>query len=81
MPLRPLILAIALATSLIGTSMTASAQSVADAGATAPQGTLLSVSAEASARRVPDVATISTGVVTQAADANAAMPNLTHRVG
>ena len=36
-------------------------------------GTLLSVSAEASAKRVPDVATISTGVVTQAADANAAM--------
>ena len=36
-------------------------------------GTLLSVAAEAEARRVPDVATISAGVVTQAADANAAM--------
>lgn len=36
-------------------------------------GTLLAVSAEAEARRVPDVATISAGVVTQAADANAAM--------
>ena len=36
-------------------------------------GTLLSVSATADARRVPDVATLSTGVVTQAADANAAM--------
>lgn len=36
-------------------------------------GTLLSVSAQAEARRVPDVATLSAGVVTQAADANAAM--------
>ena len=36
-------------------------------------GTLLSVSAPAEAHRVPDVATISAGVVTQAADANAAM--------
>ncbi len=36
-------------------------------------GTLLAVSAEAESRRVPDVATISAGVVTQAADANAAM--------
>lgn len=36
-------------------------------------GTLLAVSAEAEARRVPDVATVSAGVVTQATDANAAM--------
>lgn len=36
-------------------------------------GTLLAVSAEAESRRVPDVAMISAGVVTQAADANAAM--------
>ena len=36
-------------------------------------GTLLSVSAEAESRRVPDVATISAGVVTQSADANSAM--------
>ena len=36
-------------------------------------GTLLSVSAQAEARQVPDVATLSTGVVTQASDANAAM--------
>ena len=70
MPLRPLILAIALA---FGTPMTANAQSVAEPGTASPQGTLLSVSAEASAHRVPDVATLSTGVVTQAADANAAM--------
>ena len=73
MPFRPLILALALATSLSGTPMTANAQSVAEPGTASPQGTLLSVSAEASAYRVPDVATLSTGVVTQAADANAAM--------
>ena len=53
--------------------MTANAQTPADVGAVAPTGTLLSVSASAEASRVPDVATISTGVVTQAADANTAM--------
>jgi hypothetical protein len=38
-----------------------------------PDGTLLAVSAHAEARRVPDIATVSAGVVTQAADANEAM--------
>lgn len=72
---RPLVLATALAlgTFSLGTSMTANAQSLADVGAVVPQGTLLSVSASADAKRVPDVASISTGVVTQATDANAAM--------
>ncbi|MDQ3289271.1 MAG: SIMPL domain-containing protein [Pseudomonadota bacterium] len=42
-------------------------------GADQSTGTLLSVSAQGEARRVPDVARISAGVVTQAADANAAM--------
>ena len=72
---RPLVLATALAlgTFSFGTSMTANAQSLADVGAVVPQGTLLSVSASADAKRVPDVASISTGVVTQATDANAAM--------
>src|SRR3546814_16983435 len=37
------------------------------------EGTLLSASAQAGASRVPDVASLSTGVVTQAADANAAL--------
>ncbi|HSR64893.1 MAG TPA: SIMPL domain-containing protein [Xanthomonadaceae bacterium] len=49
---------------------------IAAAQAPAPlpaDGTLLQVSAHAEAHRVPDVATISAGVVTQAADANAAM--------
>jgi len=39
----------------------------------ATDGTLLSVAAQAEAKRVPDIATVSTGVVTRAADANAAM--------
>jgi uncharacterized protein YggE len=70
MTLRPLLLATALTLSAI--TMTASAQSPVAAYAPS-DGTLLSVSAQAEARRVPDVATISAGVVTQAADANAAM--------
>lgn len=68
--LRPLFLALALATAM---PMTANAQTLADVGAVAPQGTLLSISTTAEASRAPDVATISTGVVTQAADANTAM--------
>ena len=70
--LRPLMLATALA---FGATMTAAcAQSATAPGYAVPaDGTLLSVSAQAEAKRVPDVATISTGVVTQAADANAAM--------
>ena len=74
MPLHRFLLALPLALSLaIATPMTANAQTLADVGAELPQGTLLSVSATAEATRVPDVASISTGVVTQAADANAAM--------
>ena len=52
--------------------MTAHAQTLASIGATS-DGTLLNVSAQAEARRVPDIATISAGVVTQAADGNTAM--------
>ena len=70
MILRPLFLALSLA---IAVPMTANAQTSPDIAIASPQGTLLSVSASADATRVPDVATISTGVVTQAADANAAM--------
>lgn len=72
---RPVLLALALSLSTL--AMTASAQNAnTDPGLASmisPDGTLLSVSAQADARRVPDVATISAGVVTQAADANAAM--------
>ncbi len=68
--LRPLMLA---ATLFIGlcAAMTASSQTIP--GYVSSDGTLLSVSAQAEARRVPDIANLSTGVVTQAADANAAM--------
>ena len=69
--LRPLLLAAALAFGV--TTMAACAQDNT-AGYTVPvDATLLSVSAQADAKRVPDVATISAGVVTQAVDANAAM--------
>ena len=69
--LRPLLLAAALA---LGTTMTiACAQTAVPGYAIPTDGTLLSVSAQADATRVPDVATISAGVVTQAADAKAAM--------
>jgi uncharacterized protein YggE len=65
---RPLLFAAALALGSLATA--ACAQQPATAG---PGGTLLSVSAQAESHRVPDVATLSTGVVTQAADANSAM--------
>ncbi|MGA6180334.1 SIMPL domain-containing protein [Stenotrophomonas sp. NPDC077421] len=67
--LSPLLLALSLA---LGTSMTAHAQSQ-PAVAVAADGTLLNISANAEARRVPDVATLSAGVVTQAVDGNTAM--------
>ncbi len=66
---------LALATALaLGTlSMTADAQPVATPMTVPSDGTLLSVAAQAEARRTPDIANVSAGVVTQAADANAAM--------
>jgi uncharacterized protein YggE len=70
-PLRPLALASALALSCM--TMNACAQNASPASAATSDGTLLSVSAQAEASRVPDVASLSTGVVTQAADANAAL--------
>ena len=67
---RPLLLACGLA---LGTlSMTASAQSAMHHAAPG-DGTLLSISAQADSSRSPDIAMLSTGVMTQAADANAAM--------
>jgi uncharacterized protein YggE len=68
--LSPLVLAIALAS---GAAMPVHAQAVAPGYAIPADGTLLNVAAQAESKRVPDVATISAGVVTQAADANAAM--------
>ncbi|CAD1793368.1 SIMPL domain-containing protein [Xanthomonas arboricola pv. juglandis] len=67
--LKPLLLALSIAA---GTAMTAHAQTTPSY--TIPNdGTLLNVSAEAEAKRIPDIATLSAGVVTQAADGNAAM--------
>lgn len=70
--LRPLMLAIALAA---GTAMTAACAQTSSpvAPMVSTDGTLVSVSAEATSKRVPDVATISTGVVTRGADTNTAM--------
>ncbi len=68
--LRPLLLALSLVTGVA--SMSAQAQT--SPGTAVPaDATLLNVSANAEASRVPDVATLSAGVVTQAADGNAAM--------
>lgn len=69
-PFRPLALSLALAALV---PMTLHAQSAAQAGIARDDGTLLSVSADGTSKRVPDVATISTGVVTRGTDANAAM--------
>ncbi|MBB3277514.1 MULTISPECIES: SIMPL domain-containing protein [Pseudoxanthomonas] len=69
-PFRPLLLALSLALGTV--TMTAQAQT-APAYTVPADGTLLNVSAQAEASRVPDVATLSAGVVTQAADGNAAM--------
>ncbi|WP_066097248.1 SIMPL domain-containing protein [Xanthomonas massiliensis] len=68
-PLRPLLLALALA---LGAPMTTFAQSAATAPLAA-DATQLNVSVQAEVSRVPDVAGLSAGVVTQAADGNAAM--------
>ena len=65
MPLRPRVLATALVLGslALGAAMTANAQpQAATTHAMPADGTLLSVSATADARRVPDVATLSTGV-------------------
>jgi len=73
--LRPALFAFALSLSTL--AMNASAQNAGNDPPLVPMvprdGTLLSVSAQADAHRVPDVATISAGVVTQSADANSAM--------
>lgn len=68
--LHPLMVATSLVLSTV--TMTASAQTPTTSTA-AHDGTLLSVSASAEASRVPDIATLSTGVVTQATDANSAL--------
>lgn len=66
--LRPLVVAAALAFGAL--PLMSHAQSNPPA---ATAGTLLNVSAQAEVTRAPDIAVLSTGVVTQAIDANAAM--------
>jgi uncharacterized protein YggE len=69
-PFRTRLYALALVPFLVpGFAMTASAQSSPPPA----DGTLLSIGAEARTTRIPDVATLSGGVVTQAADANGAL--------
>ncbi|GAB3353987.1 SIMPL domain-containing protein [Lysobacter tyrosinilyticus] len=67
--LRPLTLA-ALLTFGVCSPMSSHAQTTPYV---ATDGTLLNVSAQGEAKRVPDIALMSTGVVTRATDANAAM--------
>ncbi len=54
-------------------AMTVSAQTSAPQAVVSSQGTLLSVSAQAEASQVPDIASISVGVVTESADSAQAM--------
>lgn len=68
--LRPLALAAFLSLAGACTPMSSNAQTTPFV---ATDGTLLNVSALGEAKRVPDVARMSTGVVTRATDANAAM--------
>jgi uncharacterized protein YggE len=67
--LRPLALAAFLALG-VSSPMSSNAQTTPYV---ATDGTLLNISAQGEAKRVPDIATMSTGVVTRAPDANAAM--------
>ncbi|KAF1710363.1 hypothetical protein CSC70_06670 [Pseudoxanthomonas kalamensis DSM 18571] len=70
--IRPLLLALSL---VLGTALMnpSQAQTLAGTGVVATDGTLLNVSSQAEASRIPDVATVSAGVVTRAADGNTAM--------
>jgi uncharacterized protein YggE len=71
--LRLVLCATTLSSSLLVASAFAQGAPAVAAPIASTDGTLLAVSAEAESRRVPDVATLSAGVVTQAADANTAM--------
>lgn len=75
-PAQSLLLIAVLAVGLtanLSVSAQSSAISPAELARTTQGGTLLSVSAQAEARRVPDIASVSAGVVVQAPDASAAM--------
>ncbi|MGY4516593.1 uncharacterized protein YggE [Lysobacter sp. HA18] len=75
-PIRPLVRPLALAAALAfgSLAMTVDAQTApVSVPMVASDSTLLSVAAQAEARRAPDIATVSAGVVTQAVDANTAL--------
>jgi uncharacterized protein YggE len=71
--LHPIVLASALGMILFARAAAAQTAPAGLLPAIPADSTLLQVSAHAEAKRVPDVATVSAGVVTQAADANSAM--------
>lgn len=71
--LRPLLLALALLAAAGGATTALAQVPPVPVPVTGPDATLLTIAASAEARRVPDVATLSAGVVTQAGDAQAAM--------
>ena len=73
--LRPLLLTLALATPFAAALPMTSHAHPSDIAATNQPGTLLTIAASAEASRAPDIATVSTGVVTQSVEANTAMRN------
>lgn len=75
MMLRPLLLTLALATPFAAALPMTSHAHPSDIAATNQPGTLLTIAASAEASRAPDIATVSTGVVTQSVEANTAMRN------
>lgn len=70
-PFRRLVLATALALGMC--ALSAFAQTASTTINVPADGTLLTVAAQAEVRRAPDIASVSAGVVTQAADANGAL--------
>ena len=73
LPFHPAMRPLALAAALVLGACSPMSSTAQTTPYVATDGTLLNVSAQGEAKRVPDIATISTGVVTRAADSNAAM--------
>src|SRR5688572_12993818 len=73
LPLSPALRPLALAAALVLGACSPMSSTAQTTPYVATDGTLLNVSAQGEAKRVPDIATMSTGVVTRAADSNAAM--------
>jgi uncharacterized protein YggE len=73
LPFHPAMRPLALAAALVLGACSPMSSTAQTTPYVATDGTLLNVSAQGEAKRVPDIATISTGVVTRAEDSNAAM--------